>query len=94
MVDTRLDLPLVWCNDSKRYDEAGIPVNEREFKTKLELAIEIIPHQISLRTCFDFISADGYYGSDASFAHSIEDMGLLYMLDVHSVSLFIWNVRN
>jgi SRSO17 transposase len=50
----------------------------------LELTAYIIRHQIARGISFDFISADGYYGNDAGFAQSIESLGYLYMLDIHS----------
>jgi len=69
---------------SLRCDEAGIPVDERVFKTKPELAIDIIKHQLSRGTIFDYVAADGLYGNDTAFAREINNMGLIYMLDVHS----------
>jgi SRSO17 transposase len=84
MIDARLYLPKDWCNDPTRCDEAGIPKENRSFKTKLELADEILCHQIAQGISFDFVTADGYYGNDASFARLIDKMGLLYMLDLHA----------
>jgi SRSO17 transposase len=84
MVDARLYLPKDWCDDPSRCQQAGIPETERTFKTKLELAREIIDHQVRNGISFDFIGADGYYGNDAEFASTIESLGYLYMLDVHS----------
>lgn len=84
MVDARLYLPQDWCNSPARCDEAKIPEKQRAFKTKLELAADIIQHQVSLGISFDFISADGYYGNDAGLARWIDGMGLVYMLDVHA----------
>ncbi len=83
-VDSRLYLPESWCSDSERCDEAGIPETERGFKTKKILALEIIKHQLSLGVSFDYIGADGFYGNDAGFASSIDDLGLIYVLDIHS----------
>ena len=83
MVDARLFLPEDWCFDSKRCDEAGIPASERNFKTKLEIAYEIVEHQ-STQIDFDFVSGDGYYGNDADFARKIDELGYLYMLDIHA----------
>lgn len=83
MIDARLYLPQDWCNNPERCEEAGIPEDERIFKTKLQLAAEIIDHQVSQGITFDFISADGYYGNDASFAHMIDQKGYVYMLDIH-----------
>jgi SRSO17 transposase len=84
MIDARLYLPKDWCEDPQRCKEAGIPIKNSKFKTKLELAVEIIRHQIANGVSFDFISADGYYGNDADFARSIDSMGYLYMLDIHA----------
>ena len=84
MIDARLYLPKDWCDDDNRCNEAGIPVCKRVFKTKLELADDIIEHQISQGISFDFITGDGYYGNDASLARSINDKGFVYMLDIHA----------
>jgi len=84
MVDARLYLPKDWCDIPLRCEKAGIPKENMAFKTKLELARDIIKHQIEIGTSFDFISADGYYGNDADFARSIDESGYLYMLDIHA----------
>ena len=84
LVDSRLYLPESWCQDAARCNEAGIPVEERDFKTKQSLAIDIIKHQLSLGNSFDYVGADGLYGNDAAFARSIDNLGLIYMLDIHS----------
>lgn len=84
LVDTRLYLPSSWTSDSDRCDEAGIPKDERTFKTKQELAIDIIRHQQSMGITFDYVGADGLYGNDVVFAREIDNMGLVYMLDIHS----------
>lgn len=84
MIDTRLFLPKDWCDNPERCKEAGIPEDSRVFKTKLELAEDIIRHQIDRGISFDFISADGYYGNDTGFSRTIESLGYVYMLDIHS----------
>jgi len=84
MVDSLLYLPKTWCDNPKRCKEAGIPEENRIFKTKIELAEGILRHQIENGVAFDFVTADGYYGNDADFARSIDNMGYLYMLDIHS----------
>jgi len=83
MIDARLFLPKDWCNDVKRCQEAGIPQEGMVFRSKLELAAEIVSHQKEQGIVFDFITADGYYGNDASFARAIENLGSVYMLDIH-----------
>lgn len=84
MVDTRLYLPEDWCDNPLRCAEAGIPKENRIFKTKLELAVDIIHQQVENGVSFDFIGADGFYGNDVGFASKIEELGYLYMVDVHS----------
>jgi SRSO17 transposase len=84
MVDARLYLPQSWCEDSVRCHGAGIPEDERKFKMKWQIALDIIRHQLSLGTSFDYIGADGYYGNSMEFAQAIETEGCVYMLDIHS----------
>ncbi len=84
MVDARLYLPKDWCDDPDRCEEAGIPKENRSFKIKLDLAIDIIHQQVENGISFDFIGADGYYGNNVNFASRIEELGYLYMVDVHS----------
>lgn len=83
MIDTRLYLPKDWIEDADRCKQAGIPEAARVFKTKLEHAYDILVHQIELGTEFDFVGADGYYGNDLNFGTKINDLGLVYMLDIH-----------
>ena len=84
LVDTRLYLPKSWCDDPDRCAVAGIPSEERSFKTKPELAFEIVKHQLDMGISFDYVGADGLYGNDVLFTRSIDEMGLVYMLDIHS----------
>ena len=81
MVDARLYLPQDWCNDPDRCTEAGIPDQDRKFKTKLNLTLDIIHQQVSNRVCFDYVGAEGFYGKDANLAKEIDKMGYIYMLD-------------
>lgn len=84
IIDSRLYLPKDWIEDPERCQEAGIPEVNRVFKTKLEIAYDILLHQLELETVFDFVSADGYYGNDINFGSKINNLGLVYMLDIHS----------
>jgi SRSO17 transposase len=84
LVDARLYLTQDWINNPSRCDKAGIPLGDRIFKTKIEIAREIILHQLFLGTVFEFIGADGYYGNDFEFAQMIDQLCLVYILDIHS----------
>jgi len=63
MIDARLYLPKSWDKDAERRHEAGISKEEMAFRTKLELAAEIVNHEKEKGIAFDFITADGYYGN-------------------------------
>ena len=52
----------------------------------MELAVDIIHQQIQNGVHFDYIGGDGYcyYGNDANLAQAIDQMGYIYVLDIHS----------
>lgn len=83
LVDAQLYLPQDWIDDPVRCDKVGIPEERRVFKTKPELAAQIVENQIKLGVEFDFVGADGLYGNDLGFVNHLEDMGCVYMLDIH-----------
>jgi SRSO17 transposase len=83
LVDSRLYLPKEWTDDPTRCIEAGIPEENIVFKTKQELALEMV---VSLRkqgVRFDFIDGDGLYGNDSKLAEALEQMGELFIFEVH-----------
>jgi SRSO17 transposase len=84
LIDGRLYLPEEWTSDKSRCKSAGIPTTEIKYKTKLELALEMIAYQKQKGTRFHWIGGDGLYGHDSKFRSSIDSMDLLYMLDIHS----------
>ena len=84
MTDARLFLPESWCKNDLRCQEAGIPKEDRVFKPKWGIAVDIINHQKELGVDFDYVGGDGYYGNSTELAEAIEEMGLAYMLDIHS----------
>lgn len=84
LVDCRLYLPASWTSDNERCKKADIPVEDRVFKTKPELAVDIIKHQLEMGIAFDYVGADGLYGNDAALAREVNNLGLVYMFDIHS----------
>lgn len=83
LIDTRLFLPKDWTDDKKRCEKAGIPKDRRRFKTKLELALEMLEHHKKAGTRFNWVGGDGFYGHDIKFRKSVSDAGFTYMLDIH-----------
>lgn len=84
LIDARLYLPRDWVCDKQRCQDARIPSGEIKYKTKLELALEMIKHHKTKGTRFHWIGGDGLYGHDSKFRNAVDVMALLYMLDIHS----------
>lgn len=84
ITDARLFLPQDWCDGVSRCEVAGIPIENRSFKSKTEIAYDIVLHQLQLGVAFDFVGADGFYGNDTELADKLNDLGCTYMFDIHS----------
>jgi SRSO17 transposase len=84
LINTRLFLPESWTADQKRCEKAGIPQEYRTFKTKLELALELVHATRAQGLNFDWVGGDGFYGHDSGFRYALADDGEHYLLDVHS----------
>lgn len=78
-IDCHIFLPRAWTENSERCDKAKVPESERNFKTKIDLALESINHQISLGVDFDFIAFDALYGSSIPFLRSLNDLNRLFV---------------
>lgn len=83
IIDSVLFLPNDWVNDKDRCQKAGIPEEKRIFKTKPQLALEIIKAKVKLGVQFDWIGGDGLYGHNSELTHGLDEEGLFYVLDCH-----------
>ena len=84
LVDARLYLPQEqWCQDEERCRKAGIPQEQRVFRTKPQLALESIRHLRQLGVHFHVVSADSGYGSDNAFLHELDGDGEIFVAEVH-----------
>jgi SRSO17 transposase len=84
LIDAALYLPTEWTEDAGRCDKAGIPKNFRAYKTKPELAVEIIKRQKENGIKFDFVGGDGLYGNAPHFLRSLDEIELLFVAEIHS----------
>ena len=82
IVRTRLFLPDEWTDDRKRLDAAGVPEEARTFRTKPELAAEMIAALRSEGITFDFHNADALYGHSTSYRRTIDPL-CPYIVFVH-----------
>lgn len=88
IINVKLFLPEQWTLDKDRCHKAGIPESEQEFKTKPQLALEMIKSDKELGVQFDWIGGDGLYGHNTELTHGLDTEGLFYVLDVHKDELF------
>lgn len=82
LVDARLYLPEEWTDDQKRCERAGVP-DDVHFKTKYQLALDIVHHARSLGLRFAWVGVDGGYGKDPNFLKTLDDEGEQFVADVH-----------
>jgi len=88
LIDAKLYLPKDWTEDKERCKAAGIPDSLCEFKTKLELALDMVKEQKSRNIRFDWVLGDGFYGHGSGFRAGVNELGIKYMLDIHSTDSF------
>lgn len=82
IVDSRLYLPESWTGDKVRMDKAKIPKECQVFKTKQQLALDIVEHQQAIGTRFDFINGDALYGADQGFSDAIDAKAIPFVMDI------------
>ncbi len=83
VVDARLYLPAEWTDDPERCAKANIPTSEQAFKTKPEIALEMVRHARQSGVDFEWVGADGLYGNTPSFLAALDQDGELFVVDVH-----------
>lgn len=82
LIDERLYLPQEWINDAKRRLKAGVP-EDLTFKTKSELALEMILDAMARHIRFAWVGVDGGYGKEPDFLSALDIAGVIFMADVH-----------
>jgi SRSO17 transposase len=83
IINERLFLPKSLTSSKARCDKAKIPEQDRNYKTKPELALEMIDADIERGVEFDWIGGDGLYGHNYQLTKGLDERGKLYVLDVH-----------
>ena len=83
LVDKRLYLPESWSKDPERCRAAGVPEEEREYRSKTELALEMLELALArghLKT--GWVAGDAALGVLPSFRETLAALGMRYVLDV------------
>ena len=83
LIDARLFLPERWTSDVERCEKAGVPEEERQFRTKHEIALEIVQNALEAGVRFAYIGFDGFYGENGQLLRTLDGAGLRFVADVH-----------
>jgi SRSO17 transposase len=87
-MDRRLFLPEEWADDRDRRSEAGVPPGVI-FRTKPELALEMVANAVGEHVPMRWVGGDSIYGNSPSFVQGLRDLGKWYVLDVSS-DAYVW----
>lgn len=82
IIDERLYLPKEWTGDRARCKNAGVP-GDVGFKTKSQLALDIIRHTRSLGIRYAWVGVDGGYGKEPQFLNTLDVEDEQFVADVH-----------
>ena len=88
-LDWALYLPQAWIEDGERRRKAGIPENT-PFRSKGELALELIDHLLGWGLQRQPVLADAGYGNSSEFRQGLADRHLPYVVGVES-STAVWD---
>jgi SRSO17 transposase len=81
LLQGRIYLPKEWTNDKKRCDKAGIPEAEQIYRTKPELAVEILK-TLPVQVTYDWVGGDCIYGNSLVVRQYLYDKKQAFVLDV------------
>ena len=88
LLDRRLFMPEEWCKDADRCAEAGVP-EDVVFRTKPELALEMIREADARGMPFRWVGGDSLYGDSPGFVQGVRALHKWYVLDVSS-AMHVW----
>ena len=83
LVDKRLYLPESWTSDKDRCEVAGVPEERQGYRSKTELALEMLGRVLErghLRA--GWVAGDDAFGMSPSFREGLAAQGMCYVLDV------------
>ena len=88
LIDERLYLPKEWANDLPRRRAAGVP-DDIVFKSKAELAKDMIIHARDNGVPFGWVGMDSFYGDLPWLRNELDAEGIIYIADIHR-DTWVW----
>ena len=90
LVDKRLYLPEEWTGDVERCAAAGVPEDRREYRSKTELALEMVERAQSRGYLgAQWLAGDSAFGMSPPFREGLAAAGMRYVLDVRP-DMTVW----
>lgn len=83
LINERLYLPQEWVDNPRRCDGARIPEDERIFRTKAQLALEMVREARKQRLGYRWVGLDGGYGKEGWLLRALDRDGETWVADVH-----------
>ena len=90
-MDRRLFLPEEWAGDRDRREEAGVPAGV-VFRTKPQLALEMVATAAAEGVPFRWVGGDGVDGDSPAFVQGVRLLGKWYVLD-SSADARVWTTE-
>lgn len=84
LLEGRLYLPEAWCEDPARCAKAKVPEADRTFKSKAQIALELVRTQRARGVRFHWVSMDAGYGKDPALLRALDDEQEVFVADVHA----------
>lgn len=92
VIDFRLFLPESWVTDAARCQKAQVPEDRQEYRSKNQLALEMVKAAKDRGVSFEWVLADAAYGISQEFRRAVEQLGYRYVMDVISTNR-IWDAN-
>ena len=100
LVDKGLYLPESWTSDPGRCAAAGVPEERRSYRSKTELALELLERALELleralelgHLRAEWVAGDAAFGMSPSFREALAALGMRYVLDVPG-STPVWSLE-
>ena len=87
LVDKRLYLPESWTSNPERCEAVGIPESAQNYKSKTQLALEMLEGAKSLGYLrSDWVTGDDAYGQSPEFRDGLDESGFGYVLEVPKIT--------
>jgi SRSO17 transposase len=83
LFDARLYLPKSWLSDAERCERAAIPKAARVYRSKSELALDMVDTATRNGVRYGYLAVDGGYGKEPAFLRGLESRSKCFVADVH-----------